>query len=248
MSPLLLASAWVMGFLGSTHCVVMCGGVVAMSCSALPLAKRLSPRAQLPYTLAYNAGRIASYATAGAIAGALGAALASLGLVERAQLGLRFVAGTLMIAVGLYVTGVGGALRWIERIGEPMWKHVLPIARRLVPVRSPSGAFALGLLWGWLPCGLVYAALASAVTSGSAIGGAATMAAFGLGTLPTLLAMGSAAAFVARAARVRPVRMTAGIAIVAFGLVQVLHTGRAWARVREGSGAPVCCAGHARPG
>jgi sulfite exporter TauE/SafE len=237
-----------MGFLGSTHCVVMCGGVVAMSCSALPLAKRLSPRAQLPYTLAYNAGRIASYATAGAIAGALGAALASLGLVERAQLGLRFVAGTLMIAVGLYVTGVGGALRWIERIGEPMWKHVLPIARRLVPVRSPSGAFALGLLWGWLPCGLVYAALASAVTSGSAIGGAATMAAFGLGTLPTLLAMGSAAAFVARAARVRPVRMTAGIAIVAFGLVQVLHTGRAWARVREGSGAPVCCAGHARPG
>jgi sulfite exporter TauE/SafE len=231
-----------MGLLGSTHCVVMCGGVVAMTCSALPLAKQLSTRAQLPYTLAYNAGRIVSYSTAGALAGAIGAAFASFGLVERAQLGLRLVAGAMMIAVGLYVAGLGRALRGLEKVGEPLWRLIVPFARRLVPVRSPSGAFALGLLWGWLPCGLVYAALAAAVTSGSARGGAATMAAFGLGTLPMLLAMGSAAAFVARAARVRWVRTAAGMAIVGFGIVQVVGTGRAWADVRAGR-AHVCCAG-----
>src|SRR6266852_4636960 len=103
-----------MGLLGSTHCVLMCGGVVAMTCSALPMAKRSSPRAQLPFVLAYNAGRIGSYAAAGAIAGALGAALASVGLVERAQLGLRLGAGAMMVAVGLYVAGFGRALRWFE--------------------------------------------------------------------------------------------------------------------------------------
>jgi sulfite exporter TauE/SafE len=243
MNALLLASAWLMGLLGSTHCVAMCGGVVAMTCSALPLSKRSSARVQLPYVLAYNAGRIASYATAGAVAGALGAALASLGLVERAQLALRLVAGGMMIAVGLYVAGVGRALRWIERVGQPVWKRMAPIARRLVPVSTPSRAFALGLLWGWLPCGLVYAAIAAAVTSGSALGGAATMFAFGLGTLPMLLAMGSAAAIVARGARIRWVRAAVGMTIVAFGVVQVIHTGRAWAASATGS-TPVCCAGH----
>jgi sulfite exporter TauE/SafE len=242
MNPMLLASAWLMGLLGSSHCVVMCGGVVAMTCSALPIAKRSSARAQLPFSLAYNAGRIASYAAAGAIVGALGAVLASIGLVQHAQLGLRLIAGAMMIAVGLYVAGLGRALRWIERMGEPVWRRVVPFARRLVPVETPSQAFALGLLWGWMPCGLVYAALAAAVTGGSALGGAAMMAAFGAGTLPTLLAMGSAAALVARTARVRPLRVAAGVAIVAFGLVQLVHTGRAWAAVGAG-GPPVCCAG-----
>jgi sulfite exporter TauE/SafE len=221
----------------------MCGGVVAMTCSALPLAKRSSARAGLPYSLAYNAGRIASYACAGAIVGALGAALASVGIVEHAQLGLRLLAGAMMIAVGLYVAGFARALRWIERAGEPLWRHIAPVARRLIPVQSPFQAFALGLMWGWLPCGLVYAALAAAVTSGSALGGAATMAAFGFGTLPMLLAMGSAASFVARAARLRSVRTAAGVAIVAFGVVQMAHTGQAWATVRAGR-TPMCCAGH----
>ncbi len=247
MSLVLVLSAWLMGLLGSTHCVVMCGGVVAMTCSALPAAKRSSLRGGLPYALAYNAGRIASYAAAGAIAGALGAALASVGLVERAQLGLRLMAGVMMVAVGIYVAGLGRTLHWLERAGEPLWKRIAPLARRLVPVLSPSQAFALGLLWGWMPCGLVYAALAAAVTSGSAVRGAATMAAFGAGTLPTLLALGSAAAIIARAARVRAVRIAAGLGIVAFGILQVASAGSAWAAVRTGK-APTCCAGHHHAG
>jgi hypothetical protein len=232
-----------MGLLGGAHCVVMCGGVVAMSGSALPLTRRSRPMAQLPYVLAYNGGRIASYAMAGALAGALGSTLAAFGLVERAQLGLRVAAGLMMIAVGLYVSGFGGALRWAERAGQPLWRRVAPLARRLVPVQTPAHALALGLLWGWMPCGLVYAALAAAVTSGSALGGAATMAAFGAGTLPTLVAMGSAAAVVARFARERWVRGAAGVAILALGAVQLVNVGEAWAAVGHGSPA-ACCVHH----
>lgn len=239
MSLLLLASATLMGLLGSTHCVVMCGGVVGMTCSALPAAKRLRVLPQLPYVFSYNAGRITSYALAGAAAGALGSRLASIGLVEDAQLGLRLLAGVAMLLVGLYVAGLGRALGWLERLGAPAWRRIAPLARRLLPVRSPLAALGLGLLWGWMPCGLVYAALGGAVTSGSALGGAATMAAFGLGTLPTLVAMGSAAGAVARVARVRWVRSAAGVALVVFGCVQLGHAGMAWAGERS---AHTCCA------
>jgi sulfite exporter TauE/SafE len=264
MVPLLL-SALTMGLLGSTHCALMCGGVVGMTCSALPPSPRSKPGSrtleefgpeqergsrsgplvQLGYVLAYNLGRITSYATAGALAGGVGATLASFGAIEPAQLALRIAAGAMMVAVGLYVAGLARALSWLERAAEPWWRRVAPLARRFVPVRSPPAAFALGLLWGWLPCGLVYAALAASATSGSAARGAATMAAFGAGTLPALVTMGSAATVVRRAARHRWVRASAGVVLVAFGVVQVAHVGRALAAER-GAGA-ACCAGHGHP-
>jgi hypothetical protein len=222
----------------------MCGGVVGMTCSALPVAKRTAAGAHLPYALAYNGGRIASYGIAGAIAGMLGGAFASIGFVERAQLGLRLFAAVMMVAVGLYVAGFARGLRWMERIGEPLWRQLAPLARRLVPVDSLPKALALGLLWGWLPCGLVYAALAAAVTTGSPLGGAATMAAFGLGTLPMLMAMGVAASFIGSIARAQPVRVVAGLSIVGFGVLQMAHAGRAWAALRTVGAMPVCCASH----
>jgi sulfite exporter TauE/SafE len=236
MSAALACSALVMGLLGSSHCVVMCGGIVAASCSALPLRRSARWRTHVAYVAAFNAGRIASYTVAGAIAGAIG-------LVERAQLGLRLAAGVLMVAVGAYVSGFGRALCWLERVGEPVWRRIAPIARRLVPLRSPAHAMALGLLWGWMPCGLVYAALAASVTSGSALGGAGAMAAFGAGTFPMLVAMGAAGAAVARAARVRAVRVAAGAALVVLGATQ---SARAWeaSRAPSASAAHACCAGH----
>jgi sulfite exporter TauE/SafE len=243
MSAALAVSALLMGFFGSSHCVVMCGGVVAATCSALPLSRTARWRARIAYVVAYNVGRVASYAIAGAVAGAIGASLASFTLVERAQLGLRLVAGALMVAVGLYVSGFARALRWLERAGEPVWKRIAPLARRLVPVRSPAHALALGLLWGWMPCGLVYAALAASVTSGSALGGAVAMAAFGAGTLPMLVLMGTAGATVAQAARIRWVRVVAGVALVLLGGTQTAH---AWgaSRALAIGGGHACCAGH----
>jgi sulfite exporter TauE/SafE len=230
-----------MGLFGSTHCVLMCGGVVGMTCSALPPARRTRWTTHLSHLLAYNGGRIASYALGGAFAGAAGAAVASFGLAARAQVvGLRFAAAVMMVAVGLYVAGFGPALRWIERAGEPFWKLIAPVARRLVPVRSPAHAVVLGLLWGWMPCGLVYAAMAAAVTSGSALAGAATMAAFGTGTLPMLFAMGSAAAMTARAMRTRWVRTAAGGLLLLLGVLQFVHAGAAWLSADH-----ACCAARA---
>jgi sulfite exporter TauE/SafE len=243
MSTMLLVSATLMGLLGSTHCVAMCGGVVAVACGALPTTRRARPLAQLPYTLAYNAGRVASYACAGALAGLLGSTLASFGFAERAFLALRVLAAALMIAVGLYLAGFVRVLRWAERAGEPVWRRIAPLARRFVPVRTPGHALVLGLMWGWMPCGLVYAALGAATTAGSALGGAATMAAFGLGTLPTLLAMGSAAAVVARLSKTPAIRTAAAVVILGFGALQVAHVGRAWASAGSPS-CHSCCARH----
>lgn len=241
MSAMLVVSALLLGLLGSSHCVLMCGGVVAMTCSALPAGRRGQPVAQLPYVLAYNAGRIASYALAGAVAGGMGATAASFAVVDRVQIVLRLAAAMLVIGVGLYVAGFARPIRWLELAGGPVWRRIAPIARRFVPVRTPLHALALGLLWGWMPCGLVYAALVAAVTSGSALAGATTMAAFGLGTLPMLLAMGSAAALVTRVVRMRPVRVVAAVALLGFGVFQVGHVARAWAAA---PGSPhACCAG-----
>ncbi|HLK39881.1 MAG TPA: sulfite exporter TauE/SafE family protein [Polyangiaceae bacterium] len=241
----LVVPALLMGLVGSTHCVVMCGGVVATTCSALPLQRDARWRAQVGHVVAYNVGRVTSYACAGGIAGALGASLASFALVERAQLGLRLVAGALMLAVGLYVCGFARALRWLERAGEPLWRRIAPVARRLVPVRSPVQALALGLLWGWMPCGLVYAALAASVASGSGPSGALAMASFGAGTLPMLVAMGTAGAAVARAARIRWVRVAAGVALVTLGATQTAQAWQASPAIAHG-GAHACCAGHRR--
>lgn len=211
-----------------------------MSCSALPLSRRTRPLAQLPYVLAYNAGRIGSYAAGGVFAGGLGATLAALGGAQSLLVSLRLLAGAMMVAVGLYVGGFARALSWVERLGVPVWRLVAPLARRLVPVRSPISALAVGALWGWLPCGLVYSALAAAAASGSAPAGAATMVAFGVGTLPALVAMGSAVAFVTRAAGRPSVRAAAGVLLIVFGVVQVVHVegwiGPIWALAH-------CCAG-----
>jgi sulfite exporter TauE/SafE len=124
-----------------------------------------------------------------------------------------------------------------------VWRRIAPVARSFVPVRTPGQALALGSLWGWMPCGMAYAALALATASGSALGGAATMAAFGAGTLPVLVAVGTLASAVLRFARARGPRLAFGAAIVGFGLVQLGVAGQALASAARHS-TPTLCAGH----
>jgi sulfite exporter TauE/SafE len=222
ISSVVLASALVMGLAGGTHCIVMCGGVVGALSAGMPEAVRARPLAQLRYLLLYNAGRIASYAAAGAIGGGIGALADRIDALRGAQIGLRFFAGAIMLAAGLYLAGAFRRFASIEKVGAPVWRHIQPIAARLLPVRSGWGALGLGALWGWMPCGMVYAAVALAVSSGSTAGGAATLVAFGVGTLPALLTMGAFAGALARAARRVWVRRGAGVAIAAFGLVHLV--------------------------
>lgn len=237
----LVLSALVMGLLGSTHCVVMCGGVVSVlhgGLTQLGLEARAGARR---LALGYNAGRIASYATAGAIAGAFGELVDHIPVLRGAELGLRLMAGLLMIGLGLYLAGAWRRFAMIERAGLPLWHRVEPLARKLLPVRSLPAALGLGALWGWMPCGLVYAALGVALGTGTASGGAAAMAAFGLGTLPMLLTMGAFASRVVAFLRVAWVRRAAGAVIVAFGLLHVVATS---AQIAGGpSRSHSCCAG-----
>jgi sulfite exporter TauE/SafE len=237
----LVFSAVMMGLLGSTHCVVMCGGVVSVLHGGLTQLGRAPRTRTVRLALGYNGGRVLSYATGGAIAGAFGAAVDRIPLLRGAELGLRLGAGLLMVGLGLYLAGAWKRFAIVERAGLPLWKLVEPVARRLLPVRSFPAALALGALWGWMPCGLVYAALGLALGTGSAGGGALTMAAFGLGTLPTLLAMGALASQVSAFLRVAWVRRTAGAVIVVLG---ALHVGAASAQIAQGPSCPhACCAG-----
>lgn len=201
---------FLIGLLGGTHCIGMCGGIVSALSMGAP--------SRLPLHLAYNAGRITSYAVAGAIAGALG----GLSLILSDQLPVRIVlyvlANLMLVALGLYLTGITQALAFTERFGKKLWVHLQPLSKRYLPARTVAQAFPLGLLWGWLPCGLVYSALATALTSGSALHGAGMMLAFGAGTLPNLLLAGLLAVRLKDYAAKPAVRLIAGLLILGFGL------------------------------
>lgn len=212
-----LLGAFVMGLLGGVHCLGMCGGIVGALTIGLPEARRRMPGA-LPFQLAYNAGRILSYTLAGALVGALGLLLAGLLPVYLAQRVLQGMAGLFMIVLGLYLAGWWMGLRRVEHAGGALWRRIEPLGRGLLPVRTVRQAFVLGVLWGWLPCGLVYSALIWAVSAGGAVQGAGLMLAFGLGTLPNLLLMGAAAAGVAGVLRNAWARRLAGSLVMAFGV------------------------------
>jgi len=210
-------SALVVGLLGGVHCAGMCGGIVGALTFGLPEQDRGRLAAMLPFQLAYNLGRITSYVLAGAIMGGLGMLLAQLMPVQLAQRVLLGVAGLFMILLGLYLGGWWMALGRVEQAGALVWKRLEPLGRRLLPVRSPARALKIGLVWGWLPCGLVYTMLVNAVAAGSALKGAGLMLAFGLGTLPNLLLMGALAGALARLTRSPLVRRIAGGLVMLFG-------------------------------
>ena len=119
-----------------------------------------------------------------------------------------------MIAIGLYLAGWLPQLSRVERIGVPLWKVLEPIGRRLVPVNTMPKALLYGLVWGWLPCGMVYFVLVWALTSGSATQGALTMAAFGLGTLPAMIAAGVAMSTLKRFTGSPMVRQFVGVLVI----------------------------------
>lgn len=206
-----LLSALILGLLGGGHCLGMCGGLMGALSLAIPAEQR---NRRLHLLLAYNAGRILSYALAGLLLGLAGWALASgpLAIV------LRGIAGLLLIAMGLYLAGWWSGLTRVEALGRGLWRHLQPITRRFMPVTSPSRALVLGGLWGWLPCGLVYSTLLWAASQGDALHSAALMLAFGIGTLPVLLATGLAAERLGSLLRQRGVRVAGGLLVMLFGI------------------------------
>ncbi|MBE0509493.1 MAG: sulfite exporter TauE/SafE family protein [Chromatiales bacterium] len=214
-------AAFVVGLLGGVHCIGMCGGIVGALSFGLPEPARGRLGAMLPYLLNYNLGRLFSYALAGALLGGIGTLAAQLLLINQAQLVLQVVAGLFMIALGLYLGGWWFGITRLERLGSGLWSRLEPHARKLLPVRSPSQALLMGLVWGWLPCGLVYSMLIMAISAGSALDGALLLLSFGLGTLPNLLLMGVAAGKLTSLMRRPAVRRIAGASVILIGLYYI---------------------------
>lgn len=217
----LYLSALLVGVLGGVHCLGMCGGVVgALTFGLAPRVQR-SRVTMLAYQSAYNAGRIASYVLIGALFGWLGSTLTSLAAFLPAQQLLQGLAGLFMLALGLYLAGWWYGLVAVERVGQRVWRHFQPFANRLTPVKTLPQAWLYGMVWGWLPCGLVYSMLIMALSAGGALQGAAVMLAFGLGTLPNLMLMGVFAFYFTRLARTEWVRKVAGLSVMAMGVWQI---------------------------
>jgi uncharacterized protein len=218
MPELTLISALLVGLLGGGHCVGMCGGIVGAVSLSLP-----GQRPHVGYLLAYNAGRIASYTTAGVLAGLLGSSGFFLSHVLPVEKILYLLANLMLIALGLYLAGLWQGVLLLEGAGGVLWRRLQPLSKKLLPLRSVPHAFALGAIWGWLPCGLVYSVLVAALATGSATQGGLLMLAFGLGTLPTLLAMGLAAVRLKAALQNLWVRRISGLLVLGFGVVGLLR-------------------------
>ncbi|RUO25684.1 sulfite exporter TauE/SafE family protein [Aliidiomarina minuta] len=216
MQQIDLVSAVLMGLAGSGHCIAMCGGLAgAMGLNQSPW--RL---------LIYNLGRISSYMLAGAI---LGSAIFAITQVSNQSLIIvRFAAGLMMILLALYITRVWMALAFLERVGAYLWRLIKPLLRYFPANAGAGRLYIAGMLWGWLPCGLVYSALTWAALSGSPQGGALTMLAFGLGTLPSMLIFGVFSRKLSTLVTSAGFRWVAGILLLVYGIMTCAVAVQQW--------------------
>lgn len=216
MNDLSYLTLFLLGFFGGGHCLAMCGGL--SSAFALQLPPHIN---RLWLIVLMNLGRIASYTAIGLIVGALGQFGISLDQTRGVQTALFVAANILLLLLGLYLAGLSDLVRHIEGAGKPIWKRLNPLLNRLLPIKSVPACFAVGLLWGWLPCGLVYSASLYALGSGSALHGGLLMLCFALGTLPNLLAFGWFAGQLKTLLQNRRVRLFAGLSVCAWALWQL---------------------------
>ncbi|MBX2859299.1 MAG: sulfite exporter TauE/SafE family protein [Cellvibrionaceae bacterium] len=198
--------------MGSGHCLGMCGGIAGALAFAVPQASS-AYRAVL--LLSYNLGRALSYGFMGLIAGYLGSRIT---LAEGGLPVLSAVSGVLLIGMGFYLGRWWMILRHLEKVGSRLWRRLQPLGQKLFPVTAWYKAIFLGMVWGWLPCGLVYSALAYSTTQSSALSGAAVMLSFALGTAPAVAGGGFAANTLKRALNHRVFRSLTGAWLIAYGI------------------------------
>lgn len=215
-----LLTVFLMGLLGSVHCVGMCGGIAGLLGSQLSPGKA-SVKHSFVYSLLYNLGRITSYMVAGVLIAGLGLITAHAGHSAGIPNVSRVIIGVLTLFFGLYLMGWTVFLSPLEKAGSLIWRCIEPTASKLLPVQTPAQALVLGLLWGWLPCGMVYVALSWSVTTAEPLRGGLLMAAFGIGTLPAMLAMGVTGTQLRKVLASQPLRTVIGILVMIYGLYLV---------------------------
>ncbi len=198
-----------LGLVSSLHCLQMCGPIVLAYSMSLA-----NPRHMLAAHAAYNSGRILTYTLLGVIAGAAGSGIGMLGRTAGLAAGARIVSGAAMIVAGLLMVQTLPA-KGLVRIGRPSFMQSVG---RWIAAPRPAGKFTLGLTLGFLPCGLVYAALLKAMESGTALAGGLTMLAFGLGTAAALFGMGMVSSFAGARVGAWSNRLAA-ISVMLFGAI-----------------------------
>jgi sulfite exporter TauE/SafE len=211
--------AFLVGLTGGIHCIGMCGGIVTALTPAVASSNHQQNDWQhFVILLGYNLGRITSYSLAGALVGGLGASVFSLAELNYSRQIMLLIAACFMLALGLYLAGVWQGITYLERYGKYLWRYIEPLSRPFIPATTLAKAVPLGFFWGWLPCAMVYTILAWAVSAGSAQQGALLMLAFGVGTLPNLLAMGYLATRLAALTRHPLVQKTVGLLLASIAL------------------------------
>ena len=208
---LVIAGAFLSGLLGGAHCAVMCGGIAT--------GLSMQQRGGWWRALQPNLGRIAGYALAGAIAGGIGHGILAIVRLPWLAITLRAMVGMVLIIAALRLLDRRGRLSFLHASGNRLWQWLRPLQRRLLPADSTGKRIALGMLWGWMPCGLSSTLLAAAWLQASAANGAMTMAAFGLGTLPVMLPLTWAGARVGQRLQRGGWRMAMGGVVLVAGLL-----------------------------
>jgi len=214
--------AFTIGLFSTLHCLGMCGGIVSALTCSIPTALHTNDLQRNLYILFFNLGRVLVYVMFGLVAGATGGALFETLDPTVWRRTASAVAGISLILAGLYLGGWVPMVRRIDLLGRSLWRRIEPVGRRFLPVRTPSAALAAGLVWGWLPCGLVYYSLMVAAPLGDAMSGALFMLAFGLGTLPGMYATGMFGGMMIRLAHSHRVRRVAAGTIMTIGLATLL--------------------------
>lgn len=207
-----------LGLASTLHCVGMCGGIMGALTFGLPDEVRNDKSRQLVYITTYNLGRITSYTIAGVIAGLISATLVSTLSIENGHLILRAFASTVLIAIGLHLAGLFPKMQMLESMGAIVWRRLQPLTKNFFPVRTLWRAFGFGLVWGWLPCGLVYSALLWASSSGEPVSGGIYMFAFGLGTLPGVITSGLMSSTLLKLSRIQNLRYGMAALMIIIGL------------------------------
>ena len=209
-----LTAAFLIGLFSTVHCIGMCGSIMGALSLSLPVSIQNHRFKRLGFVSSYNLGRIVSYSIAGLIAGGVGFSLLEISNISSSRFIAQIFTVAMMIIIGLYLAGWLPQMIYLERIGAPVWRKLEPVGRKLLPVDTVFKAFIYGMIWGWLPCGLVYSVLIWTLSSGSAINGALTMLAFGIGTMPTLISAGVMTSWITSFSRSKNARRIVGLIII----------------------------------
>ncbi len=199
----------------------MCGNIVGALSMSLPAEVRASRIRLVWFSAMFNSGRIFSYVAAGLVAGAFGVEILKVLGLQNAHGILRYVGVVFMVAIGFYLAGWFPQMARVERLGQPVWRRLEPVAKKMIPVNTPGRALLYGMAWGWLPCGMVYMVLLMTVTSGSAVQGGYMMLAFGLGTLPSMFSAGVMAGWIRRLAGSPGTRQAIGMLITLMAIASL---------------------------